>query len=234
MIKKVIQLSLLGLLFTSCLKTRSEVSELDQNAVYGKKNAENQIESQLNAAAPAAPVVDEKDELIRALNGRVEVLEKQISTMQEEKQNSNDQDSQKIALLQEALTKMETQLQNLENQIVENKKIAEAVLKSSDELDAEKQPSKTSDKTKKLSTFDVAESHYKNNDWKKAIISYQKYTEDVPNGKYIAEAKYKIGLCFQELGMKDEAMAFYEEVVANYAKTEAGKKSKTRLAKLKK
>lgn len=52
--------------------------------------------------------------------------------------------------------------------------------------------------------------------------------------KNVADAKYKIGVSFQELGMKEEAMAFYEEVVANYSKTEAGKSAKARLAKLKK
>jgi TolA-binding protein len=34
--------------------------------------------------------------------------------------------------------------------------------------------------------------------------------------------------------MKEEAMAYFEEVAANYGATEAGKKSKARLAKLKK
>ena len=42
MIQKMIQISLLFFLvtLTACLKTRSDVSEQDQAAVYGKKNVE--------------------------------------------------------------------------------------------------------------------------------------------------------------------------------------------------
>jgi TolA-binding protein len=86
----------------------------------------------------------------------------------------------------------------------------------------------------KLNSYEAAEHYLNEQDWKKAIINFQKYTEESPRGKHVADAKYKIGVCFQELGMKEEAMAFYEEVVANYGDTVAGKKSKTRLRSFKK
>jgi TolA-binding protein len=89
-------------------------------------------------------------------------------------------------------------------------------------------------KGKKVSAYDAAQEFFVKSEWKKAILSFQKYTDESPKGKNVPDAKYKIGVCFQELGMKEEAMAFFEEVVANYAATEAGKKSKARLAKLKK
>ena len=85
-----------------------------------------------------------------------------------------------------------------------------------------------------FSPFQVAEVHFKNKEWKKAILSYQKYSEDSPKGKMVAEAKYKIGVSFQELGLKDEAIAFYEEVVAQFPATEIGKKAKFRLTQIKK
>ncbi|MBY0451639.1 MAG: hypothetical protein K2P92_01305, partial [Bdellovibrionaceae bacterium] len=59
-----------------------------------------------------------------------------------------------------------------------------------------------------------------------------KYTDEAPKSKLIPDAKYKIGVSFQELGMKDEAQAYYEEVVANFGATDAGKKAKQRLAKI--
>lgn len=228
MIQKIIKVGLLTLLLSSvaCLKTRSEVSEQDQQEVYGKKNAENQMEAQ--AAAVPSAVVDEKDELIRNLNGRVEVLENQLTTLAKEKETLNEQESQKIVLLQEALSKLELQMQKYENEPEPVTK--EASLKSSDETTAEMAPVSN----KKLGAYETAQQHFAKQDWKKAILGFQKYTDETPRGKNVADAKYKIGVCFQELGMKEEAMAFYEEVVANYAKTSAGKKSKERLGSLKK
>src|SRR5690606_40758937 len=56
---------------------------------------------------------------IRTLNGRVEVLENQISTLVQEKENGeNSEDSQKITLLQEAMAKMELQIQKLEHELL--------------------------------------------------------------------------------------------------------------------
>jgi len=211
---------------TGCLKTRSDVSEQKQSAVYGKKNAANQMEAQTAIVIP-----NENDELIRNLNGRVEVLENQISILQQAKLDSGSQEAQKILLLQEALTKMESQIQKLESSILaelQDNKLDLNSAKNSDDLGRVN----SSAKNKKNDSYEVAEQHFAKSEWKKAIVNFQKYTDESPRGKHVAEAKYKIGQSFQELGMKEEAMAFYEEVVANYAKTDVGKKSKTLLAKL--
>ena len=204
----------------SCqMKTRAQLANETPENVYARKNTEIQLESQKPA------VVDEKDELIRGLNGRVEVLENQLSTLAKEKETESAQREQKMTLLQEALTKMEAQIHELENKPAPVPEKKQEELASSDEL---------AKKGKKVSPYDSAEENFAKKEWKKAILSFQKYADESPKGKNVADAKYKIGVCFQELGMKEEAMAFYEEVVANFAKTEAGKKSKARLAKLKK
>ncbi len=215
-------------LTSGCLKTRSEVSDTDQKAVYGKKNVENQMEAQV--AWATQPPIEEKDELIRNLNGRVEVLENQLTALVKEKESLTTQDSQKIVLLQEALAKMEAQLHKFETEAApkpeeETPKVSD---KSSDEAEGKTVVAK------KLGTYESAEQYFAKQEWKKAILNFQKYTDESPRGKNVPDAKYKIGVCFQELGMKEEAMAFYEEVVANHSKTTAGKKSKARLGSLKK
>ncbi len=212
-----------SLFLTACLKTRSEVSDTDQKAVYSKKNVENQMEARDSVQTP---ITDEKDELIRNLNGRVEVLENQLMTMAKEKEAAAAQDSQRITLLQEALTKIEMQVQKIEAEPAA--KASEETVKSSDEAEGK------SIAAKKLGAYETAEQFFSKQDWKKAILNFQKYTDEAPKGKNVPDAKYKIGVCFQELGMKEEAMAFYEEVVANHSKTPAGKKSKIRLGNLKK
>lgn len=242
---KIISLAFLLFAFTSCLKTRGDVSESEQSQVYSKKNAANQqAESQLNQRVSAPAPVDERDDMIRALNGRVESLENQINSANKEKSSSNAQEAQKIQLLQEALTKMEAQLQKLEAEQIQKKAAAEAVVKV-EEPPTRTTTTKTTTKKnvkevkehvseKNSNIYELAQGHFANKEWKKAILNYQKYVEDFPKGKEVADAKYKIGVCFQELGMKEEAMAFFEEVVANFSKSEAGKKAKMRLGKLKK
>lgn len=53
---------------------------------------------------------------------------------------------------------------------------------------------------------------------KQAILAYQRVIEDPKSEKNDA-ALYKIGLSFEQLGLKDEAAAFYEEVIAKYPKS---------------
>jgi TolA-binding protein len=213
---------------SGCLQTRSDAGAGYQSQVYRKKNIENQ-----NAEAETAtPKVDERDELIRALNGRVESLENQIQQLHKEKDSSQatmNPDSQKIALLQDALGKMELQLQKLEGE-----KEHTPSKKSSDaNLNLKKESTVTpSVSDKKQNAYVAAEELFQKKEWKKAILSFQSFVEESPKNKLVPEAKYKIGVCFQELGLKDEASAFYEEVLAQYPKSESGKKAKIRLASL--
>lgn len=224
---------IIALLISSsgCLQTRSDAGANYQSQVYRKKNVENQ-----NAEAETAvQKVDERDELIRSLNGRVESLENQIQQSNKEKEASQtavSPDSQKIALLQEALAKMELQLQKLEGEKehLANKKPSDENLILKKEIKDTSITSTTSDK--KQNSYSTGEELFQKKEWKKAILSFQTFVEDSPKSKLTPEAKYKIGVCFQELGLRDEASAFYEEVLAQYPKTESGKKAKIRLAAL--
>lgn len=227
---KIQHVAIIALLIvgSGCLQTRSDAGAGYQSQVYRKKNIDNQ-----NAEAEAVvPKVDERDELIRALNGRVESLENQIQQLHKEKesaQSAASPDSQKIALLQEALAKMELQLQKLEGDKdhTPNKKSSDA------NLNLKKETAVTpSVPEKKQNGFAAGEELFQKKEWKKAILSFQSFVEESPKNKLVPEAKYKIGVCFQELGLKDEATAFYEEVLAQHPKTESGKKAKIRLASL--
>ncbi len=238
----------LSLALTSCLKTRAEVGEEEQSQVYNKKSAENQRDARASQAPNQTTqgthsVVDERDDLIRTLNGRVENLENQINSLQKEKSTASEQEAQKIVLLQEALNKMDAQLHKLEGEQALNNLAAPTQHAEPPAHHPAASKMNSSDKNASVASgkvnaasgpYDSAQDFFMNKEWKKAILNYQKYVDESPKGKNVADAKYKIGVCFQELGMKEESMAFYEEVIANYAKSEAGKKSKIRLAKLKK
>lgn len=245
---------MMGLLFSSCLKTRADLGEHDQSQVYGRKNVDNQQSekntraSQLSAKAQAS--ADERDELIRGFNGRIENLENQIATLQKEKAAAagNNPEAQKIQLLQDALTKMEAQIQKLESEVAAPAPVKATTPSGAPVTGSDLNTVKASGSNGKISeskksaasaatatgAYETAQDHFTRKEWKKAILSYQKYVDENAKGKNVPDAKYKIGVCFQELGMKEEAMAFYEEVIANYGKSESGKKARIRLSKIKK
>ncbi len=228
----------LVLLVSSCLKTRADLGEQSQSQVYGKKNADNQNGAQgskvSQLATKSQAALDDRDELIRGFNGRIESLENQIATMHKEKEANSEHVAQvqKMQLLQDELVKMEAQIQKLEAEVAAAKVSAAPAMVSSDASAAKATAGKKGSSSS--TAYEAAQEHFGKKEWKKAILSYQKYVDENSKGKNVPDSKYKIGVCFQELGMKDEATAFYEEVIANYGKSDSGKKAKIRLAKIKK
>lgn len=231
-------LSVMAALFlSSCLKTRSELGEGYQSQVYSKKQADNQKQA-ANEPSEIAKI-DEKDELIRTLNGRVESLENQITQIQ--KANQENPDAQKIQLLQESLIKMEAQLAKLETEAALAKTAApsqaHANAPAPNSSDAKVPPVKGGPQTNgKNAAFEVAQDFFAKKDFKNAILEYQKFVDAnaKSKNKLVPEAKYKIGLCFEAMGLKDEAQSFYEEVAAQHGATEFGKKAKAKVTKTKK
>lgn len=229
-----------ALALSSCLKTRSEMGGDYQSQVYTKKQAENQKQA---ANEPAEVKIDEKDELIRTLNGRVEGLENQIQQLQNA--YVKDPNNEKIKLLQESLVKMEAQIAKLETDLAVAKMNGTTVnnnvsAPAPNSSDAKVPPVKggTAPQTggKTHTAFDTAQEYFAKKDFKNAILEYQKFVDanTKSKNKLVPEAKYKIGLCFEAMGLKDEAQSFYEEVAAQHGSTEFGKKAKAKVTKTKK
>ncbi len=227
-----------ALFLSSCLKTRSEMGADYQSQVYTKKQAENQKQA---ANEPVEVKIDEKDELIRTLNGRVEGLENQIQQLQNA--YVKDPNNEKIKLLQESLVKMEAQIAKLETDLAVAKMNGTTVnnnvsAPAPNSSDAKVTPVKgtSAPAAGKQTSFDIAQDYFAKKDFKNAILEYQKFVDAnaKSKNKLVPEAKYKIGLCFEAMGLKDEAQSFYEEVAAQHGSTEFGKKAKAKVTKTKK
>lgn len=209
---------------TGCLKTRSDVKDVEQRQVV-----QQQVVSMQRNTADANSRFSDVEEQLRYLTGRVEVVENKVTSggsgqenaIRTLQQQNNDQ-AQKISILQDALSKMETQVNQLN-----------AELQGVRAEHAAEQAEKTTRAATKDS-FEAGENFFAKKDWKKAILNYQRYRDENPKGKNFAEATYKIGVCFQELGLKDEAKTFYDEVVSKFSKSEQARKARTRLKGLKK
>lgn len=225
-------------LLTGCLKTRADLRAEGSEPEVQKQTAGQQREERIakNTSAPAAPAkpppmttaarFEEYDDQMRHLNGRLDVVENSISQLVAGKQGENAaqaKDKQmldlKLQAYEEALKKLETQIVTLNDEVARLKTAAAppAPVASPRSLAKGRTP------------FDEGEAHFNAKKWKDAIDSYQKYRDSYPKGKSYAEATYKIGACFQELGMKDEAKLFFEEVKEKFPGSKEAKKAAIRL-----
>jgi len=214
-----------GFILTGCLQTRSDVKAGEQGRVL-----QQQVSSLQKNTADVGSRFADLEEQIRFLNGRVEVLESKLMNSNQDAEQAKkmgmeslQSQNQKLMAFQEALTKMEQDNSQLHAEV--------AALKSALSQSSDSQKSLTATSTK--NPFEIAEELFAKKEHRQAILEYQKYREKYPRGKSFTAATYKMGLSFQELGLKDEARAFYEEVILKSPKSDEARKAKVRLQKLK-
>lgn len=75
------------------------------------------------------------------------------------------------------------------------------------------------------------DSKVKEKSLKQAILAYQRVLED-PKSEKNDSALYKIGMAFEQLGFKEEAIVFYDELVTKYGKSPFTADAKKRLKAL--
>lgn len=199
------------LVLTACesfgIKTRSEIRE-------GEKKTEvvQKVTADLNNR------MAENDAEIRALNGRIEVLENRIGQGNLDKEKSRKDSENQITDLTQKVSLLQEEISRLDNEIT--------LLKAA-QGEAPAAP-KASD-SKASNAFEAGEESFSKKEWKKAILNYQKFRDANPKNKKVPEATYKIGVCFQELGMKDEAKTFFDDVISRYPNSNEAKKARSRL-----
>jgi TolA-binding protein len=210
-VKLILLISLF--LTVGCLKTRSDIKIVEQN-----RGNQEQINDMRKENADRTQRFSEIQDEMRSLNGRIDVLENRVNILSQEKESKakaegDDQQelARKLEILQEALAKIEGQL----SQVATQQEAAKVTPVSKD-------------------SFEAAENLFEEKEWKKAIVAYTKFRDGNPKSKQYSMATLKIAICFEQLDMKDEALTFYEEVVAKSPKSEEAKKAKARIKALKK
>lgn len=212
------------LFFAGCLQTRE-----DTKAVEEKQVLQSQLKTIQRTNADSANRFEEIEAENRRLNGRIDAQEvrqnqlmARIDKADADRGARTHESDQKVEVLKDDLAKLEQSIQELANRIaaleesqkrapapVKGAEAAKAALKEADDLFGKKQ-------------------------WKEAILEYEKYRKAAPKGRSVPLATYRIGVCFQELGLQDEARAFYDDVTAKFPGTPEAEKSAARLKKLKK
>lgn len=217
-------------LLSGCLRTRE-----DLKAIESANMMRDQVSTLQKDHADSSTRLEELLDQNRNLNGRIEELEHRLSKNEQEQGSGNEGQQKSIEetkknneILQEGIEKLETQIQALQEEIVN--------LRSKDNLKTTKNDEpkvKTKDKDKDKEVFEGALANFQDKKWKEAILTFDQYREKHPKGKFVAEATYKTGVCFQELSMNDEAKVFYQEVLSKFPQSEYAKKSQYRLKTIK-
>ncbi|MBC7396754.1 MAG: tetratricopeptide repeat protein [Bdellovibrionales bacterium] len=82
-------------------------------------------------------------------------------------------------------------------------------------------------------TYIRGEAYYKKQQFNKAIVDFSHFPEKFQKSSYHPKALLRIAECFEMMGRKDDAKAFYSDLLDKFPKTGEGKLAKKRL-KLKK
>jgi TolA-binding protein len=220
----VAQGSLLG-----CLQTRGGVKEADE-----KQQIRKQVQNLQQTTADVNSRFNDIDEEFRKTYGRVEQIDVRLTQIKERAEKNDfaleakvKEQDQKLAAYREELTKLASDLAEMRGQL----EAARQALLSGATAAAGAATSGGAAAPAKNS-YELALSKFEAKAWRDAILAFEDYRKTYPRGKNIIPATYRIGLCFQELGMNDEAKAFFEEVIQKAPNSKEAGFSKTRLKEL--
>lgn len=166
----------------------------------------------------------EKNEEIRRLYGRVEEAENQVRELRESmielagsRQKEKEEAAAKLQAYEEAIRNLEAQIESL---------------KAAPQAKAAAPKKEEGKKADPREDYHKGEDFFRQKKWKEAIVSYQKYRETYPKGKFYADATFNIGVCFVQLGLKEESKSFFEEVKVKFPNSPLAKKAEKQLKSL--
>lgn len=160
------------------------------------------------------------EEKSRLSSGKIEELQIIQSRMEQQSAQAAAQESEELKAYKESVSELLADKRKLEKEIL--------LLK-----DANRQAVKDAKDAKKtaLEHLAVADKLFENKKWSDAVTEYQSFREKAKkkSSNQYALVTYKMGVCFQELGMEKEAKTFYKSVVKKHKNKKAGRYAEYRL-----
>jgi len=225
-----------------CLRTRAQIREGDQPAV-SPSSAGGAVQAQIEDVEPKGQYVIEeiKGEIVK-LTGRVEDLERA----------SKATETPDHAKAQETIKRLETRIQELEvaqaDLIEQFRKIQNSApaVENTELLQNAKKQIETGNldsaieslssylknpkaKGAEEATFLRAEALFQQKQYKRAIADYAVFQEKYTRSKRLPSALLKIGMSFLALNSKDDANAFFQELIEKFPKSPEAKKARTQI-----
>lgn len=233
---RAIVASLVLLTSTSCLKTRAQLREEQEEQRQAVPQQVQDVQPQGQYA-----LEELKSEILR-LTGKVDELERNHQSA-----------SKKEDLGKDDLKKLETRMAELEQaqaQLIEAVKKLQVTAAPPADPDLLYQKGRTEflnqqwdpaieSLTQYLKTpqpkheedalFLRGSAYFKKPDYKKAIVDYSRFPEKFNQSSRMPVALLRIAESFELMGMKDDALTFYQELAEKFPKTAEGKKAKLKL-----
>jgi TolA-binding protein len=212
---------------TSCLQTRSTMKEQEEKQVLRK-----QVVTLQQTTADTSTRFNEIDEDLRKTSGKIESLDTRMTQIKERAEKNDFALEAKIKEQDAKFQAFREEITKLQSELAEARAATQALqsaLASGGGL-----AGRGSGGSEGKNPFEAGESRFEQKNWREAIFAYEDYRKSYPKGKSFAAATYKIGVCFQELGMNDDAKPFYDEVIAKFPKSKEADRARARLKTLNK
>lgn len=198
------------------------------------KPSKNQNSSQSSAQNSGGYSVEELKSMVASLTGKVEELEQNIS-------KSGDQHGEELKKLYSRIDELEKKA-NAAPEVVKHSdkdefevgKEAYRAGKYDEAIDAFEEYLKNPQAgTHEEAIMLKGEAHFKQKNFKKAIVEFSKISEKFPKSKENPKALMRIAESFDGLGMKEDAKAFYTDLIDKFPKSPEAKAAKKRISKKK-
>lgn len=215
---------------SGCLQTRSGVQETEEKQIIRKQVANLQ-----QTTADVNQRFSDIEEDQRKADGKVEALDARLTQIKDRAEKNDfalegklkEQDS-KFTAFREELEKMKAELAETRTAL----SAAQGALQAIASGGAVSGGAAGASTAKSADPFETGEAKFEAKAYRDAIFAYEDYRKKNPKGKHVVAATYKIGVCFQELGMTDDAKPFYEEVIAKAPKSREADRARARLKAL--
>ena len=168
-----------------------------------------------------------KDPLLMADEQETVITQTQVS-----KKTQNDSLQLKLLQMDSSLRKLRGHIEVLDKKYQDQDQKLKSILTTLEKKEQEVLSKKKQDLSEKNNEdfFTQAEDFFKKNNWKSAIIYYEKHREH--KGKkdsLYKKATFQIGLCFKELKMETEAKVFFREIISSFPQSSEAKQAKNLL-----
>lgn len=78
----------------------------------------------------------------------------------------------------------------------------------------------------------LGETYFAQSNYRQAAAEYNRVRKEHPRAVVMPDALLKLGMCFERLGLKDDAKLFYETVTKSFSKSTAARSARQRLKAL--
>lgn len=217
-----------------CLKTRAQLRE-----------DEDRVPNKTEPLAPAGGyAVEEIKQEITRLTGRIEEIErnsksdakaKTEETLKALEGRVHELESAQLAAI-EAIKKLQSQVPPPDDIPTFHKAKEELKAKKYDESiqDFTAYMKNPSGKFFEESTFHRGEAYYFSKNYKKAIVDFSKFPEKYTKSPLLPKALLKIAQSFEAMGSKDDARAFYDQLIEEHPKSAEAKEARKKTGPKKK